>query len=158
MRNRFCSMYSFGGLEWPEWRLPIKMKPQMWNVCFWETWPNCGKVSCLTTELTLIHVHIHTHPFNGPFSGTTWVSRYQKGKTNLDFTEATLIHVVMYNVIHGIYSFWGLKWCQQGHACSKTLHQQNPPVLIKLTCIMAVRWWLCCVYWCHLGRTLSETI
>jgi len=32
--------------------------------------------------------HTHTHPFNGPFSGTTRVSRYQKGKTNLDFTEA----------------------------------------------------------------------
>jgi len=30
----------------------------------------------------------HTHPFNGPFSGTTRVSRYQKGNTNLDFTEA----------------------------------------------------------------------
>jgi len=30
----------------------------------------------------------HTHPFNGPFSGTTQVSRYQKDKTNLDFTEA----------------------------------------------------------------------
>jgi len=30
----------------------------------------------------------HTHPFNGPFSGSTRVSRYQKGKTNLDFTEA----------------------------------------------------------------------
>jgi len=30
----------------------------------------------------------NTHPFNGPFSGTTQVSRYQKGKTNLDFTEA----------------------------------------------------------------------
>jgi len=30
----------------------------------------------------------HTHPFNGPLSGTTHVSRYQKGKTNLDFTEA----------------------------------------------------------------------
>jgi len=30
----------------------------------------------------------HTHPFNGPLSGTTWVSRYQKGETNLDFTEA----------------------------------------------------------------------
>ena len=29
-----------------------------------------------------------THPFNGPFSGTTRVSRYQKGKSNLDFTEA----------------------------------------------------------------------
>ena len=34
------------------------------------------------------NTHIHTHPFNGPFSGTTRVSRYQKGKTNLDFTEA----------------------------------------------------------------------
>jgi len=30
----------------------------------------------------------YTHPFNGPFSGTTRVSRYQKGKTYLDFTEA----------------------------------------------------------------------
>ena len=30
----------------------------------------------------------HTRPFNGPFSGTTQVSRYQKSKTNLDFTEA----------------------------------------------------------------------
>jgi len=29
-----------------------------------------------------------THPFNGPLSGTIRVSRYQKGKTNLDFTEA----------------------------------------------------------------------
>jgi len=33
-------------------------------------------------------VHTHTHPFNGPLSGTTWMSRYQKGKTSLDFTEA----------------------------------------------------------------------
>jgi len=31
---------------------------------------------------------VETHPFNGPLSGTTRVSRYQKGKTNLDFTEA----------------------------------------------------------------------
>jgi len=30
----------------------------------------------------------HTHTFNGPLSGTTRVSRYQKGETNLDFTEA----------------------------------------------------------------------
>ena len=39
-----------------------------------------------------MHTHTHTHTraraFNGPFSGTTQVSRYQKGKTNLDFTEA----------------------------------------------------------------------
>jgi len=26
--------------------------------------------------------------FNGPFSRTTWVGQYQKGKTNLDLTEA----------------------------------------------------------------------
>ena len=32
--------------------------------------------------------YTHTHPFNGPLSGTTRVSQYQKGKTNLDFTEA----------------------------------------------------------------------
>ena len=36
----------------------------------------------------LLLTHTHTHPFKGPFSGTTRVSRYQKGKTNLDFTEA----------------------------------------------------------------------
>ena len=34
------------------------------------------------------HTHTHTHPFNGPLSGTTQVSQYQKGKTNLDFTGA----------------------------------------------------------------------
>ena len=31
---------------------------------------------------------LHTHLFKSPLSGTTHVSRYQKGKTNLDFTEA----------------------------------------------------------------------
>ena len=33
------------------------------------------------------HTYTHTHPFNGPLSRTARVSRYQKGKTNLDFTE-----------------------------------------------------------------------
>ena len=28
------------------------------------------------------------HLVNGPLSRTTWVSWYQKGKTNVDFTEA----------------------------------------------------------------------
>ena len=55
--------------------------------------------TCSLTEfdggLNLLHeadndeiTHTHTHPFNGALSGTTQVSRYQKGKTNLDFTEA----------------------------------------------------------------------
>ena len=30
----------------------------------------------------------YTHPFCVPLSVTTWVSWYQKDKTNLDFTEA----------------------------------------------------------------------
>ena len=34
------------------------------------------------------HTFTHTHTFNGPLSGTTRVSRYQKGKTDLDFAEA----------------------------------------------------------------------
>ena len=38
--------------------------------------------------VVVVVTDIHTHPFNGPFSGTTQVSRYQIGKTNLDFTEA----------------------------------------------------------------------
>jgi len=34
------------------------------------------------------HTHTHTHTCNGPLSRTARVSWYQKGKTNLDFTEA----------------------------------------------------------------------
>ena len=37
---------------------------------------------------TGIESNTHTHPFNGPLTGTTQVSWYQKGKTTLDFTEA----------------------------------------------------------------------
>ena len=63
-----------------------------------EEWPLCATIVLnafvnsmdwthfSTTGTT--HTHTHTHPFNGSFSGTTQVSRYQKGKTNLDFTEA----------------------------------------------------------------------
>ena len=36
----------------------------------------------------LMHEHTHTRPFNGPLSGTTRVSRYQKCETNVYFTEA----------------------------------------------------------------------
>jgi len=34
------------------------------------------------------HTHARARAFNGLFSGTTQVSPYQQGKTNLDFTEA----------------------------------------------------------------------
>ena len=41
---------------------------------------------CVTDGYT--HTQTHTQLFNGPLSRTTQVSRYQKGKTTLDFTEA----------------------------------------------------------------------
>ena len=34
------------------------------------------------------HTHTRTHLLNGLLSGTIGVSRYEKGKTNVDFTEA----------------------------------------------------------------------
>ena len=57
-------------------------------------------------------------PVNGPLSGTTQVSRYQKGKTNLDFTEARD-------------SEW--QWHQLGHMQVCTLlqrdnHASTPPL------------------------------
>jgi len=46
-------------------------------------------VKFVTRKLVITqNTHTHTHPFNGHFSGTTRVGRYQKGKNNLDFTEA----------------------------------------------------------------------
>ena len=64
------------------------------------------------------HTHTHTHTFSGPFSGTTRVSRYQRGKTNLDFTDARD-------------SEW--QWHQLGHmqVCTSLLtdnHTSTPPL------------------------------
>jgi len=39
-------------------------------------------------QSTPVNNETHTHPLSGPFSRTTRVSQYQKGKTNLDYTEA----------------------------------------------------------------------
>jgi len=43
---------------------------------------------CINVPHAVEHTPVYTHPFIGSLSGTTQVSRYQKGKTNLDFTEA----------------------------------------------------------------------
>ena len=40
------------------------------------------------TQNARARTRTRTHPFNGPLFGTTQVSQYQKGKTNLDFTGA----------------------------------------------------------------------
>ena len=49
---------------------------------------NRTDVCVVSWKITIHHTHTPTHTFNSPFSGTTRVSRYKKGKTNLDFTEA----------------------------------------------------------------------
>ena len=53
-----------------------------------------------TTHHSVYCLHIHTHPFNGPLSGTTRMSQYQKGKTNLDFTEARDIECQWHQLGH----------------------------------------------------------
>ena len=47
-----------------------------------------SSIDILRLFMTGILFSVYTHLFNGPLSGTTQVSWYQKGKTNLDFTEA----------------------------------------------------------------------
>jgi len=49
--------------------------------------PNRVKAQKASTHARA-HAHTHAHTFNGPYSGTTRVSWYHKGKMNLDFTEA----------------------------------------------------------------------
>ena len=68
--------------------------------------------------LTSLYTHTDTHSFNGHFSGTTQVSRYQKGKTNLDFTGARDS---------------GWQWHQLGHmqVCTSLQtdnHSSTPPL------------------------------
>jgi len=52
----------------------------------------------------------HTHPFNGPLSRTTRVSRYHRGKTNLNFTEVswTCPDMWAYGGVHSMLS--DLSW------------------------------------------------
>ena len=74
---------------------------------------------------------LHTHPFNGPFSGTTRVGRYQKDKTNLDFTEARD-------------SEW--QWHQLGHMQVCTLlqtdnHASTSPLSVPITVLLLNLGW-----------------
>ena len=76
------------------WKLPCNIVLSYW-------WYLCRKKSA----------HTHTHPFNGPLSETTRVSRHQKGKTNVYFTDARD-------------SEW--QWHQLGHMQVCTLLQTTP--------------------------------
>ena len=71
-----------------------KWLAMIWSYCFspsQEDIPNCRRQDLCTIcvpSLLDMSSHTHTHPFSGPLSGTTRVSRYQKGKNQSDFTEA----------------------------------------------------------------------
>ena len=49
-----------------------------------DTWPSHKPCSAYYASNAIYS----TQPFNGVFSRTTWVSRYQKGKTSLDLNQA----------------------------------------------------------------------
>ena len=66
----------------------------------------------------------HTHPFNSPLLGTTWVNWYQKVQTNLDITEARDSE---------------RQWHQLGHMQVCTLLQTDnqtstPPLCLQARC------------------------
>jgi len=85
------------------WRIIWFSTDQLWEhvnhlTGFWQWWKQQPASEQHYTAITTVCVkcwpswgpssHTHTHPFNGPFSGNTRVSRHQKDRTNLDFTEA----------------------------------------------------------------------
>ena len=69
--------------------------------------------------ISLIQLLLLLHPFNSLFSRTTWVSRYQKGKTSLDLNEARDYRVSGCN---------GISWsiCKQSAPCSIQITTPTP--------------------------------
>jgi len=61
-----------------------------------------------------------SHPFNGFFSKTTWVNRYQKGKISLDLNEAR---------DDGAWGCSGISWTtyKQSTPCSRQITTPTPP-------------------------------
>jgi len=83
--------------DWKDLCMRVTWDAVKWNIRYSQL--NCCVIISLmhyisvslrryTNLFIVIIIIITTQPFNGLFSRTTWVSRYQKGKTNLDFTEA----------------------------------------------------------------------
>ena len=85
----------------------------------WMCHPTCLLIYDHTVILFIGKLPCVLQPFNGLFSRTTWVSRYQKGKTNLDFTGTR-------------HSEW--QWHQLGHiqVCTSLQtdnHASTPPLV-----------------------------
>ena len=67
-------------------------------------WPNAihWKVKIIGRSCAEIY-NTHTHPFNCPFSRTTRVSRYQKGKTSVDFAAPRSRQITMPAPHHSVF-------------------------------------------------------
>jgi len=67
----------------------------------------------------LFHILLLLHPFNGLFSWTTWISRYQKGNTSLDLNEAR---------DDGVLGCSGISWtrCKQSVPRSSQITTSTP--------------------------------
>ena len=80
-----------------------------------------AKPSVLLTKskLHVLLLLLLLHPFSGLFSGTTWVSRYQKGKTSLDLNEAR---------DGGVLGCSGISWiiCKQSASRSRQITAPTP--------------------------------
>jgi len=75
------------------------------------------------TKAKIAKVHTASttlHPFNGVFSRTTWVRRYQKGKTSLDLNEARDV---------GVWDGSGISWTIRKKICTslQTDNHTNTP-------------------------------
>ena len=79
------------------------------------------------------------HPFNGLFSRTTWVSRYQKGKTNLDLNVARDYGVLGCSGI-------SLTICRQSAPRSRQITSRTPKPTpthaTQLPLILLRLWWM----------------
>jgi len=64
--------------------------------------------------------HTHTHPFNDPLSGTTRVSRYQKGESNLKQETVSGISWAIYK---------SAPCCRHNHASTPPLSFYRPDAL-----------------------------
>jgi len=100
-------------------------KDSQWGTRWWKAFRNSGTLKANCAELHRCRptvgycgLHTHTHTFNGPFSGTIRVSRYQKGKTNLDFTEAR----------DSEWQWYQLGYMQVCTSLQTDNHASNPPL------------------------------
>ena len=77
-----------------------------------------------THARTHARTHTHTHTFNGPFSGTTRVSRYQKGKPIWILLEQETV------------SGSGISWAKMQVCTSLQTNHASTPPLSFFTCWM----------------------